>query len=138
MRFKAVGDVEKPERGEDGRYYGVRSAERRDVRPNEALLIYTGIEVMLEAGEECTVISITGDEARLSSRGYQELSVVVANSGDRVIMLYPGQVIAHIEVNKISESGKARVKKAVLSSSATFDEAPQEPGFHKKPCGGCP
>lgn len=135
MKFKIQGDVEKPELGSDGVYYNVRSNVRVDVRPNEDLLVDTGISVFVNSNEQAVVVGFNGDDLVLEPGKWQQLKVKIVNKTERSFMIYQGQVIGYIITSQHQEEMK-KPKSLILNSSAAL-EIPEAPGFYKKGCGGC-
>ena len=96
--YKINPDVEFPEKLEAG-YMNIRSAERIDVRPNEARLVSTGLRLSKTKDEVITVKDLWGTEYILENSG-EELFIKVTNGGIRNIMIYVGMVIGEVTAEK--------------------------------------
>jgi len=145
MRLRKLNDgVELPEKVNPGLYINARSNRRVDVRSGENIAIATGVEISVARGELVTISGPNVVTYVIEPCKYTELFVMVANRGDRLLMIYPGQVLAEIIVVKKAARtaastpktrGQRKPKKTTLTGSATIAKAP---GFHnKKPCDGC-
>jgi len=119
-------DVELPERSGVGHYINLRSAERIDVRPNETVVISTGVKISRSKGEKVMFASSIGDY-KLEPVKSGEIKVSITNSGDRNIIVYPGMVIGEL----LSDTSKT----TTLTGTATISK---NPGFYSKSdCSKC-
>jgi len=147
MRFKKLdAGVELPEKYSPTLYINVRSAERVDVRPHEVRRVKTGVSVLVGKDETARIVgpNVSTDEIKTGNK-YSELIVTMHNLGDRNVMVYPGMVVARIEVTKTKAEATNKRRTTTIVSEATFKPVPSEeltnvpttPGLHKKPCKGC-
>lgn len=122
MKFKRQSnypDVELPEKVNATYYINVRSAVRVDVRPNETLRVPTGVSASVARTEKAALIGTVSGviDAALTSG---DLYITITNEGDRNFMIYPGMVLAEIEVEKTEKTKAAKkpVKRATFISDA--------------------
>ena len=123
MRMKRkLEDVELPEKVSSTRYINVRSAQRVDVRPGETVVIETGVLVAMAAGEMARVRGKNVKPTSIAPKGYKDLLVTMVNRGDRNLLIYPGQVIASIEIVKKKVETRKKRKRATLYTEAKLLE----------------
>lgn len=124
MRMKRKhDDIELPEKTSPTTYINVRSAERIDVRPNETVTIQTGVLVAMAAGETAHTKGKNVRPTSIGPKGYKDLLVMMTNRGERNLLIYPGQVIARIDITKKKvEARKRKRKKVTLYTEAKFLE----------------
>jgi len=121
MKRKTEG-IELPEKTSPTTYINVRSAQRIDVRPNETVTIQTGVLVAMAAGE---IAHIKGKGVRPTSigpKGYKDLLVMMTNRGERNLLIYPGQVIARIDITKKKVEARKKRKRIRVVTEAKFLE----------------
>lgn len=122
MRFKKLSEsVELPEKFSATRYVNVRANERIDVCYGDQVRVATGVHVAVAKNEKAWVV---GPQSTVShvvelfvTTG--ELFVTIHNPNERNIMVYPGQVIAEIWVEKAPVKASTRKRRtAKFTSSA--------------------
>jgi len=142
VRLKRLNDqVELPEKTNNNKYINVRSAVRIDVRPGETVEVPTGVAVSLAKEETAYISGPNVVPTELPHGKYKEIIVPIYNDGDRNLLIYPGQVIATISVERKKKATivtKATLVQKKPTKSEYLDSASTEAGFHEKPCGGCP
>ena len=77
--------------------------KRIDVRPGERVVYNSGIKYLLGKTEQAVIYPVhpSVTYARLPKRArYTGIDVVLYNPTKKTMMLYPGEVLATIEVNK--------------------------------------
>ena len=118
MRFKKlVESVELPEKLSATRYVNVRANERIDVCMGNVLSVSTGIHITVAKNETVWLRGVNVPLTRVVCTG--ELLVPIYNKDARNIMIYPGQVIAEILVEKSPVKASTRKRKtAKFTSSA--------------------
>ena len=117
MRFKKlVGSVELPEKASAALYVNVRANERIDVCYEDQLRVTTGVHVTVAKNETAW---LKGRNVPYTRVGTGELFVPIYNPNKQNIMIYPGQVLAEILVEKAPvKASKRKPRKARLTSSA--------------------
>ena len=102
--YKTQDGVEYPERvvTERGQeFINIRSTMRLDARPGECVEILTGFRIGgLKKKDKAVTCSSLGVGDTLNIENGKELSFKVCNSGDKTIMIYPGQVVGKLVVSK--------------------------------------
>lgn len=98
MRFyKTTDAAESPEK-QGNRYLNIRSAQRIDLRPHETLSVATDLGVEWAKTERVKILPVYGSEYFLDTPG--SLWIKLSNPTDKSIHIYPGTVVASVEVYK--------------------------------------
>ena len=125
MRFRKVDpEVELPEKVSVNRFINVRSAQRIDVCPGATVNVNTGLRVIVPKNEKAVIKGEHVVEGPITSG---LLFVPIHNPTKRSIMIYRGQVLAEIWVEKLPVKKAASRKKASFTSEAIVKKyEPQE------------
>lgn len=120
MRRKTK-DVQLPSKTSPGHYVGIRSIQRRDVRPGESITLQTGVLIALATGEMAKIRGENVMPTSITPKGYKDLLVMMHNRGDRNIMIHRGQIIASMEIIKVKKKKEAAARKLMtVTSEARF------------------
>ena len=117
MRLKKlVESIELPEKMSATRYINVRANERIDICYGDQVIVKTGVHVTVAKNETA---QLGGENVVTLNVVTGELFVTIHNPGERNLMIYPGEVLAEILVEKAPVKASTRKRKtAKFTSSA--------------------
>lgn len=122
MRLKKlVESIELPEKMSATRYINVRANERIDVCYGDRVRVKTGVHVTVSKNETARLVEPRALVSNVVEMNITtgELFVTMHNSDERNLMIYPGEVLAEIWVEKAPVKASTRKRRtAKFTSSA--------------------